>query len=83
MRSKPAVADLMSAMVSSVGEGIVTSEEGGQGVTSGVEGVVEVWKGLQVGRVDINIGDLCLPESRHSADHPSGQLSRVPADLIT
>jgi hypothetical protein len=57
MRSKPAVADLMSAMVSSAGESIVTSEEGDQGVTSGVEGVVEVWKGLQVGRVDINIDD--------------------------
>jgi hypothetical protein len=40
MRSKPAVADLMSAMVSSVGEGIV-SEEGVEGVLSGAEGVVE------------------------------------------
>lgn len=44
MRSKPAVADLMSAMVSSVGEGIVAIE-GGEGVTSGAEGVVGVWKG--------------------------------------
>jgi len=37
MRSNPAVADLMSVMVSSVGESIVTSEEGGEGVTKGAE----------------------------------------------
>ena len=42
MRSKPAVADLMSVIVSSVGESIVTSEEGAEGATSGAEGVVIV-----------------------------------------
>ncbi len=47
MRSKPAVADLMSAMVSSVGVSIATCEEGGEGVTSGAAGVVGEWKGLQ------------------------------------
>jgi hypothetical protein len=44
MRSKPAVADLMSAMVSSVGESI----EAGERVTSGAEGVVDELTGREV-----------------------------------